>query len=577
MTRYLKNLNTKNYKIMDKNSITAIVLTFILVFVYMQYFGPKPKTNQPINPSQKSAQQVQSTNSVDCNQQKMSIETAKKSEIKNIEEAPAVNIENLTEAVLSNKLVTFTFSSFGGDIEKINIHKSEIVKKGPIVTINAPSNSWQTPLRIRSLGDYPVNNVVLAPERIGQTDISFTGTIAKTIFVRKNYELKADNYLLDAKVTFKNISSKAINLSNSFSVWLGRINKVSAKADRYTKPRSVDICLLKDGKLDIERVKVNKKNESKLLAGPIEWLAVKNKYFAHILIPAVPAKSTEIKSSDYKTDKQISAYANIDLPSIQPNGEITWSSTLYAGPTDYENLKALATDVGRGGKYIEIINLGMFSFLAKPILVYGLKGLYKYIHNYGWAIIIITIIIKLITWPLQTKSFTSMQKMQKIQPEMKALQEKYKDDKAKLQQEMMLLYRKHGVNPLGGCLPMLLQLPIFFALFAALSRSIELWGASFLWIKDLSLPDNVATLPFSIPFLGDGVNPLAIVMGAAMIGQQALMPSTGDASQKRMMYLMPVIMMVFFYKAPSGLVLYWLVNQIITMGQMFYLHYLKKS
>ena len=345
---------------MDKNSITAIVLTFIIVFVYMQYFGPKPKTNQPINPSQKSAQQVQSTNSVDCNQQKMSIETAKKSEIKSIEEAPAVNIENLTEAVLSNELVTFTFSSFGGDIEKINIHKSEIVKKGPIVTINAPSNSWRTPLRIRSLGDYPVNNVVLAPERIGQTDISFTGTIAETIFVRKNYELKADNYLLDAKVTFKNISSKAINLSNSFSVWLGRINKVSAKADRYTKPRSVDICLLKDGKLDIERVKVNKKNESKLLAGPIEWLAVKNKYFAHILIPAVPAKSTEIKSSDYKTDKQISAYANIDLPSIQPNGEITWSSTLYAGPTDYENLKALATEVGRGGKYIEIINLGMF-------------------------------------------------------------------------------------------------------------------------------------------------------------------------------------------------------------------------
>jgi len=124
---------------------------------------------------------------------------------------------------------------------------------------------------------------------------------------------------------------------------------------------------------------------------------------------------------------------------------------------------------------------------------------------------------------------------------------------------------------------MLLQMPIFFALFAALSRSIELWGAPFLWITDLSMPDNIATLPFNIPFLGNGLNPLAIVMGLAMIGQQALMPSTGDASQKRMMYLMPIVMMFFFYNAPSGLVLYWLLNQIITMGQMFYLHYLKKS
>ncbi|RLD11187.1 MAG: hypothetical protein DRI44_04230 [Chlamydiae bacterium] len=559
---------------MDKNSITAIVLTFLLVFLYMHFYGPKP---QP-------AQQISSTNSVVQTESALSPATnalgsATKSSKKAVNSIANLSkiTENLTETILSNNLVTFTFSSFGGDIEKINVHRNSKVKKGPIVTINAASNAWEVPLRIREFGKLNINNLILNPEFIGKSDIIFTGTIDKTIFVRKSYKLEANSYLLQAGMTFSNLTSSAVSISNSFSVWLGRINKVSSKADRYTKPRSIDVCTLNDGKLKLKRLKPSKKKTLQIADGPIEWLAVKDKYFTHILIPKKDALAVGANTINYKKEKQISGYANFNLPTIQSGGITSWSSTLYAGPTDYDNLKVLSTTVGRGGKYEEILNLGMFSFLAKPILVYGLKGLYKYVHNYGWAIIIITVIIKLITWPLQTKSFTSMQKMQKVQPELKALQEKYKDDKTKLQQEMMLLYRKHGVNPMGGCLPMLLQMPIFFALFAALSRSIELWGAPFLWIKDLSLPDNVATLPFSIPFLGDGVNPLAIVMGAAMIGQQALMPSTGDKSQKRMMYLMPVVMMVFFYKAPSGLVLYWLLNQIITMGQMFYLHYLKKS
>ena len=557
---------------MDKNSITAIALTFLLVFLYMHFYGPKPKP------------QLSTTNSI------VKTEAAVKSTATVFEsntnatalsELPASDVSEydgtLTETILSNNLVTFTFSSFGGDIEKIKIHRSSIVEKGPIVTINAKSNAWEVPLRIREFGKFNVNNLILKPEHVGQSDITFTGTIDKTILVKKYYKLKPNSYLLQAGMTFSNLSSGIVSVSNSFSVWLGRINTVSSKADRYTKPRSIDVCTLSDGKLKLKRIKPNKKKPLQTVSGPIEWFALKNKYFTHILIPETAGRMIGVKTIDYKKEKQVSGFINLNLAPIQPGGSVAWTSTLYAGPTDYDNLKALGTTVGRGGKYVEILNLGMFSFLAKPILVYGLKGLYKYVHNYGWAIIIITIIIKLVTWPLQTKSFTSMQKMQKVQPELKALQEKYKNDKTKLQQEMMLLYRKHGVNPMGGCLPMLLQMPIFFALFAALSRSIELWGAPFLWIKDLSLPDNVATLPFDIPFLGNGLNPLAIVMGVAMIGQQMLMPSTGDASQKRMMYLMPVIMMFFFYNAPSGLVLYWLLNQIITMGQMFYLHYLKKS
>ncbi len=145
------------------------------------------------------------------------------------------------------------------------------------------------------------------------------------------------------------------------------------------------------------------------------------------------------------------------------------------------------------------------------------------------------------------------------------------------QQETMILYKKHGVNPLGGCLPMLLQMPIFFALYKTIGGAIELWGANFLWIKDLSQPDTVAHLPFSIPFLGSAVNPLALMMAAAMLGQQALTPKAGGAnSQKGMMYMMSAFFLFICYKMPSGLVLYWFMNQLLSMCQTFYMHYVKK-
>ena len=215
--------------------------------------------------------------------------------------------------------------------------------------------------------------------------------------------------------------------------------------------------------------------------------------------------------------------------------------------------------------------------LSIPILLYGLKGLYHYTHNYGWAIIIVTLIIKLLTWPLQTKSYVSMQRMQKVQPELKLLQEKYKGDPRQLQQEQMLLYRKHGVNPMGGCLPIALQIPIFFALYSALDNAVELWGASFWYIKDLTMPDSVYTLSFSIPFLGNAVNPLPLLMTAATIIQQVLTPHTGDKSQKQMMLMMPVVFLAIFYNMPSGLVLYWFVNQLLSAVQTLMLHYTKKT
>jgi len=207
-------------------------------------------------------------------------------------------------------------------------------------------------------------------------------------------------------------------------------------------------------------------------------------------------------------------------------------------------------------------------------LLKSMKLLYHVIPNYGIAIIIITILIKLIFWPIQAKSIRSMKEMQKFQPLMNKLREKYKDDPQRLNQEMMKLYKEHKINPFSGCLPMLVQIPVFFGLYAMLRSAIELRGASFLWVKDLSQPDTIwsHTLPFSLPLIGSTLmlNPLPLLMTGAMIWQQKLTPTAGDTQQQKMMQFMPLIMLYFFYPSSSGLCLYWTAQQLLSIAQQWW-------
>jgi YidC/Oxa1 family membrane protein insertase len=189
-----------------------------------------------------------------------------------------------------------------------------------------------------------------------------------------------------------------------------------------------------------------------------------------------------------------------------------------------------------------------------------LRFIYSYTHNYGVAIILITVLIKIIFFPLSQKSFRSMNEMKKVQPYIKIIQERYKDDKAMLNQEMMKVYKEHKVNPLGGCMPMLLQVPVFIALYNALLVSIELRGAPFmLWIQDLSEKDPYYVTP--------------ILMGASMFVQQKMTPTMGDPLQAKMMQFLPLIFTFMFLNFPVGLVIYWLVNNVLTIAQQYYMNH----
>jgi YidC/Oxa1 family membrane protein insertase len=236
---------------------------------------------------------------------------------------------------------------------------------------------------------------------------------------------------------------------------------------------------------------------------------------------------------------------------LAPGESSTWAAGLYVGPKDQRRLEQIAPNLNL------TIDYGFLWWIALPLFLL-LDWLHDFAQNWGLAIILLTVIVKLILFPLTAASYRSMANMRRVAPQMKRLQERYADDRQKLSQEMMALYKKEQVNPLGGCLPMLLPMPIFLALYWVLFESVELRHAPFLlWIDDLAAMDPFFVLP--------------LLMGATMYLQQLMSPAMGDPMQQRIMRIMPVMFTVLFLFFPAGLVLYWLVNNVISIGQQWYI------
>jgi YidC/Oxa1 family membrane protein insertase len=310
------------------------------------------------------------------------------------------------------------------------------------------------------------------------------------------------------------------------------------------------------------------KETSRTYDGTVVWAGARTKYFLSALIVAQGNRGTGTLSLLGERDKNFVGYS-IAYPFRGDPREIEDSFTWYVGPLDMVSLKAFGVGLER------TIDLGRLRFFAVFILKF-MVWMGKVIPNYGVVIIILSLLTKLLFFRLTHKSFRAMKDMQRIQPKLKEIQEKYKNDRDRQNKEVMKLYKEAGVNPLGGCLPLLLQMPVFFALYSVLSNTIELRGAPFVgWIKDLSTPDTLFSWKQSLPIIGNEFHLLPILMGAAMIFQTKTGGSpTGDtvpaAQTKMMTYFMPVIMTVFFYSMPSGLVLYWLVNNVATIIQQYF-------
>jgi YidC/Oxa1 family membrane protein insertase len=300
------------------------------------------------------------------------------------------------------------------------------------------------------------------------------------------------------------------------------------------------------------------------LSGKIKWISVESRYFMIGLIP-LKDQAAAVRISSQPNHVVESRYLEPEQ-TLTPGAQESYQYELYFGPKSMNYLKPVGHDLDK------VIDFGMFDLLAKPCL-WLLNYLYSVIPNYGVAIIILTILTKVLLWPLGTKSYKSMSQMKKMQPLIQEMREKYKDDKKKMNEAIMGLHRTYGINPLGGCLPMIVQIPFFFALYRMLDQAIELRHAPFFgWIKDLSAPDRLFDFGFAIPFMDPpyGIPVLTIIMGATMIWQQKMTPATGDPTQAKMMMMMPVVFTFIFINFSSGLVLYWLINNVLSIGQQIY-------
>ncbi len=298
----------------------------------------------------------------------------------------------------------------------------------------------------------------------------------------------------------------------------------------------------------------------------VSWAAAKNKFFVQILAPEKEAPACrlhaarDLASSNAFALASVSADLVFDKRKLAPGEPHTRRMSYYVGPKKYSLLRKLPN------QQADVMQFGFWAWFRATCkgLLLTLNAIHSVVPNYGLAIILLTIIVKLVFWPITHKSTESMKKMQAIKPQVDALRDKHKDDPKRVQQETMLLYKQHGVNPLAGCLPMLVQIPVFIALFTVLRSAVELRFAEFLWIRDLSEPEGL--LP-GLPVIG-ALNILPIFMTASMMWQQHLTPSGGDPQQKRMMMFMPAVMLMLFYNMASALVLYWSVSQALSIVQL---------
>lgn len=394
-------------------------------------------------------------------------------------------------------------------------------------------------------------------------DITFSWRSPQGVVLEKKYRFLPEDYLIGLTVMIKNGSNQAIK--DNLTLTLMSNTPDSNNAYGFEGP----VALI-NGKL--ERIK--EVEENKKLTGDLKWIADVDKYFMSCIIPEKPAQPSSMKIIP-KSDNLLENLYVQPVKDLRPQTGQQFEFQLFFGPKSMKLLKELGHNLDMA---IKFGRWGTFDILAIPALRL-MNFLYRYIPNYGVAIIILTIFIKLALWPLGNKGYESMNEMKKLQPLMTEIREKHKNDKAKMNEELMKLYRTYKVNPMGGCLPMILQIPVFIAFYGMLYEAIELRHAPFmLWINDLAAPDrlfnfNVSSVPLMQPPYGIPV--LTIIMGATMFLQQKMSPPPGDPTQAKMMMFMPIVLTVIFINFPSGLVLYWLVNNVLSIAQQYYI--LKKK
>ncbi|HHL52900.1 MAG TPA: membrane protein insertase YidC [Flammeovirgaceae bacterium] len=548
---------------MDRNQATGLILISILLLLYFSYFGNQPQVPQNDQPASTETP-VDSTASV----APTTLATPDSLVAPNpVVDSLSVNTPAEELITVENENMKITFSNLGGVVKEVLLKDYLTYRKEPLILLDANSS------RMSLIANNNGNKVDLykLPYRhtISQdgdtTIVSFTLDLGNGSRFSQVYKLPPAGYLLDYKINAEGMN----HLLNSDLILDWRNNLKSFEKDPVTSriKTSVNYYTLSDG---FEELGERSMDLETAEASNVKWLAFKQQFFTTSLIARNKFNklyaTQEVKEEFPEVDKFTTATLTLPADDIKLGKS---DYTFYFGPNSYPLFRKIAKTIAPDFNKNIYLGWPPVNLVNKWVIIPIFNWLKNYIHNFGIIIIILVLIIKLALSPLSYKSYISMAKMKVLQPELKELKEKYGDDMQQFQQEQMKLYQQVGVNPLSGCIPMLLQMPILFAMFYFFPSSIELRQQPFLWADDLSTYDSIMTLPFKIPMYGDHVSLFVLLMTASTIlyTWSNNKVSTVEGPMKSVGYMMPLIFMFILNSFPAALSFYYFVSNIITFGQ----------
>lgn len=466
--------------------------------------------------------------------------------------------------------VIYTFTSFGGGVKTAEFPQEKTIYGDGHIELN-------------SFSSYPVGAIASDYRKIDgsyyevvakdASSITYKGELANGLQVTKKWTLdsseESKGYRLKLDVSFKNASGESVNLAD-FGIYTGTAAPLHGKEMQD----KAGWFYYEDGEFEFNQHKPfsggwfsDAKAVEIIKPSSLEYAGVNNQFFTTFILPkgfqADTLWATGNQRDIQEDEKMLKRWVftmgmNFPHQMLSVGSEQSYSVDVYMGPKQREVIKAVATNTDA------IMNYGWFSWFAN-IMSWALNSIHNWFDGASWSwgisVVLLTLFIRIIIWPLHNKSTRTMKRMGKLQPLMKEMKEKYADNPQKLNQETMKLYKTYGVNPMGGCLPMLIQIPIFFGVFKMLGSAVEMRGASFLWVEDLSRPDTLMDI-FGVP-----INILPIIMAITMVFQMRLTPQSGDKMQRRIFMLMPLMFFFFCYNYAAALALYWSTQNIVSIIQ----------
>jgi len=551
---------------MDRNSVTGLALIGLIMIVWLQFMSPEKKLVKPITAvkTEKVERQAPATQAI----------AAPVAENYGVFAEAAGGKEQLLK--VENDLFRATLSSKGATLKSLVLKKHLDNNHKPFDLVSNGKNGALSLLFLTKEG-----------KKIDTRDLYFRSVTLDTLRTISGNETYAVRYHLDVA------SQQAIDISYLFG---GKSYKVDydvkltgfgnalagneyqlqwdgglgySEKNRQDEAQSAIASAYLGGSM--VKLAASKENQAyrEEQSGEAKWVAVRNKYFVAALIPQ--GRSEGIFLDGKRKAADFADYIIALKMGVPATGSVVDNRfSIYMGPLDYNIVKAQKVDLEK------IMDFG-WDWLTRPFAEYIILPVFSwmntFISNYGVIIIIFALLIKLVTYPLSMASTKSMKKMSALQPALKELQEKYKDNPAKLQSELGRIYKEAGVNPLGGCLPVLLQMPLLYAMFYVFRSSIQLRQQGLLWVKDLSIPDSILDFGFSIPMYGDHIAVFPILMAVTVFVQQKITPTAQTNEQmKVMVYIFPAMMLLFFNNMPAGLGLYYLMFNIFSVAQQFYIN-----